>query len=582
MMSHTSRPMSEPNEASPLLPTAGASSNRYSASSRSVGDAGCARDGRDAVAEDEAILDGTEEHTNGLARRASRTSIRKYEGMPEVMKRMPYIMPVLGVGVVLVAADQTIIVSSYGKIGSDLNALSLTSWIATAYFLTLTAFQPLYGKLSDIFGRKQCLLFAYVVFGLGCLLCGLARNMTQLIVARGIQGVGGGGMSTVVSILLSDIVPLRERGTWQGYINVVWASGSAAGAPIGGLLSDTIGWRWAFWGQVPLCLIAFVAVTLLLDMPRLEESHWKQKLRRVDFLGAILLLVGVVTLIFGVDRGGNVSWSDKSTLIPVIVSVPLLALFTINELFVAQEPFAPGRIIFERALFAAYLCNFFSFAGNMAALFYVPLYFQASDGLSATQAGLRLIPAVVCSVLGSLFAGVYMKRTGRYYKLTVICYSVLTLGMLVLLLCSGTATVSQVGVVIGLCTGAFTNGIGVTSTLIALIANARHEDQAVATACSYLFRSLGSVLGVSLASTATNSALRVQLERRLSNVPDLDELVRRIRQSLDYVKSLDPETRAIVEDCYGKSTQAAFAVCIALVFGSAFFAWFIREKRLGE
>ena len=145
----------------------------------------------------------------------------QYEGMPEVRKQLKYILPAIAVGIFLSAGDQTIIVSCYGKIGSELHALNNTSWIATAYFLTLTSFQPLYGKLSDIFGRKPALLFGYAVFGIGCLCCGLARNMNELIAARAFAGIGGGGMTTVVSIMMSDIVPLRERGTWQGIINII-------------------------------------------------------------------------------------------------------------------------------------------------------------------------------------------------------------------------------------------------------------------------------------------------------------------------------------------------------------------------
>lgn len=150
--------------------------------------------------------------------------LKQYEGMPEVKAKLPYILPALGIGIFLSAADQTIIVSSYGKIGSEMQALNLTSWIATAYFLTLTSFQPLYGKLSDIFGRKSCLLFAYVIFGVGSVACGLAQNMEQLIAARAFAGIGGGGMTTVVSIMLSDVVSLRERGKWQGYLNVIYAT----------------------------------------------------------------------------------------------------------------------------------------------------------------------------------------------------------------------------------------------------------------------------------------------------------------------------------------------------------------------
>jgi hypothetical protein len=159
----------------------------------------------------------------------------QYAGLPEVRNVMIYVFPAIAIGVFLAAADGTIIMASYGKIGSELDALNKTSWIANAYFLTLTAFQPLYGKLSDIFGRRACLLFAYLVFGVGCLFCGLAQDINQLIASRAFAGIGGGGMTTIVSILLSDIVPLRERGTWQGYINIVYATGSATGAPLGGM-----------------------------------------------------------------------------------------------------------------------------------------------------------------------------------------------------------------------------------------------------------------------------------------------------------------------------------------------------------
>ena len=143
-----------------------------------------------------------------------------FEGMPEVKAKLKWIVPSISIGIFLSAADQTIIVASYGTIGSDFDSLSNTSWIATSYFLTLTAIQPLYGKLSDTYGRKACLLFAYAIFGLGCLWCGLARNMNELIAARAFAGIGGGGMTTVVSILMSDIVPLRDRGLWQGIINI--------------------------------------------------------------------------------------------------------------------------------------------------------------------------------------------------------------------------------------------------------------------------------------------------------------------------------------------------------------------------
>ncbi|KAG9741510.1 MFS multidrug transporter, partial [Aureobasidium melanogenum] len=507
---------------------------------------------------------------------------KQYEGQPEMRKKMKIIFPALTIGVLLSAADQTIIVSSYGKIGSELKALNNVSWIATAYFLTLTSFQPLYGKMSDIFGRKSCLLFAYAVFGLGCLFCGMAQDMNQLIAARAFAGIGGGGMTTVVSILMSDAVPLRERGKWQGYVNIIYATGAGTGAPLGGILADSIGWRWAFLGQVPLCILAFVVVGLVLKLPKREQTDWKQKLRRIDFLGAAILIGAVFALLLALDRGSNVSWKANITIISISLSAPLFILFVLVEMKVAKEPFAPGHIIFSRSLFACYLCNFFSFSGWLAALFYIPLYFQAVDGLTATEAGVRLIPGIIAGVSGSLFGGFYMQRTGKFYYLTVIAYTCLVIGMTFVFLFSGLVANSTLGIIAGMCICGFSNGIGVTSTLIGLIANASRDDQAVATACSYLFRSLGSVFGVSMSATLANQALRERLAAVLSNGDSAAEIAERVRESLAYINTLEPGVKALVRVCYAQSTRAAFGLEIGLVAGAAASAWLIKEKALSK
>jgi len=532
-----------------------------------------------------AVADDTTPSVADLERQTSHESTHKLQehgGMPEVKRRLWIIFPAISIGVFLAAADQTIVVSSYGKIGSELHALNKTSWVATGYFLTLTAFQPLYGKLSDIFGRKACLLSAYAIFAVGSLGCGLARNIDELICARAFAGVGGGGMTTVVSILLTDIMTLRERGKWQGYINIIFASGSGIGAPLGGFLSDSIGWRWAFIGQAPLCTLAFVAVLVGLHLPKLDSSHWMEKLKRIDFLGAAILFCAVVSLLMGLDRGSNVGWNDKVTIICTCLSVPLFVAFAFIEIKIAAEPFAPGHIIFEKSLIAAYLCNFFSMGGWMATIFYIPLYFQAVDRLSATQAGLRLIPVIICGVSGSLFGGVYMSKTGKYYWLTIISYATLVLGAILIVLCAGSVVQSNLGIVIGLMVGGFSNGIGVTTTLIGLIANAGRENVAVATACSYLFRSMGSVFGISLSATVFNQALRAQLSRRLGSGKDAEEIAEKVRQSLEYLKELSPTIRAIVRESYAKSTNVAFGLQVILVFGAALAAWWIREKGLGK
>jgi predicted MFS family arabinose efflux permease len=358
-------------------------------------------------------------------------------------------------------------VSTYGIIGTDLHSLSSTSWIATGYFLTLTAFQPVYGRLSDIFGRKQCLLFAYLIFGIGSTACGLARNMGELIAARAFAGIGGGGMTVCVSILMSDVVSLRDRGTWQGYINLVYASGAAAGAPLGGLLADSIGWRWAFIVQGPLCVLAFIAVAAVLRLPEQDASNWKEKLGKIDFLGAIILIVAIFGLLVGLDRGSNVGWSNPLT-IAGLCTTPLFVVFVLVEKYFVKHPFAPGHIILDKALFACYLCNFFAFGGWLAAIFFIPLYWQVTGSYSASEAGLLLVPSIVFGVSGSLFSGIYMKRTAKYYWITVIAYSNLTVGLALILLFAGSVTRNIPIMVIGTCICGFSNGIGVTTTLIGL------------------------------------------------------------------------------------------------------------------
>lgn len=527
---------------------------------------------RNHVRDDEDVLE--RQHSIDDSRAA------QFAGNPEVTKQLKFILPAVSIGVFLSAADQTIIASSYGKIGSDLQALNLTSWIATSYFLTLTSFQPLYGKLSDIFGRKVCLLYGYAIFGTGCMFCGLSQDINQLIAARVWQGIGGGGMTTVVSIMLSDVVPLKDRGMWQGVINIIYASGAGTGAPLGGFLADTIGWRWSFLGQAPLCLIAFIAVFIVLKLPQSEQQDWRKKLRRIDFLGAIILVIAACGLIFGLDRGSNVSWKTPISYVPLIIAAVSFSAFILVEMKAASEPFAPGHIIFKRTMFACYMCNFFAFSSWLSMLYYAPLFYQAVQGQTATGAAVRILPAVVASVSGSLFGGWLMKRTGKYYWLTFVAYSLLPTGVLIILLSSGIVVQSTWAISVGLVVGGFGSGIGVTTSLIALISNAAPEDQAVTTACSYLFRSLGSVMGIAISATFIQQQLRQSLKTTLGSGDEAAKLEQGVRRSLDFLKSLPLDVQALVRDAYGEAVRRGFAFMLGIALGATIASFFIQEKRL--
>jgi len=321
----------------------------------------------------------------------------------------------------------------------------------------------------------------------------------------------------------------------------------------------------AFLAQFPMCVLAFIAVALVLKLPKKEVSDWKTKFGRIDFLGAFVLIGAVFTMLLGLDSGSNDSWSATITIVSLCISFPLFILFLFVEFKFAAEPFAPRRIVLDRSLIACYLCNFFSFAGWLSVLFYLPLFFQAVDGLSASQAGARLLPGIVAGVSGSLFGGLLMQKTGKYYWLTVCAYTLLTLGLVPIVLCTGLAVNNTYGISVGLVMCGFGNGIGVTTSLIGLIANASTEDQAVATACSYLFRSLGSVVGLSISATVVQQSLKTQLTEGLRSGKDAEQIAMRVRESLDYVNTLEPRAREIVRQCYGAATRNGFSLMLGLV-----------------
>ncbi|PHH76621.1 hypothetical protein CDD80_1376 [Ophiocordyceps camponoti-rufipedis] len=500
------------------------------------------------------------------------------DGHPDMAKKMHLLLPAVGIGIYLVAIDQLLAVAMYSRIGSELNALNSTSWVATSYFLTLTSFQPLYGKLSDIFGRKECLLFSYAVFGIGCCGCGLARNMTELCLARAVSGIGGGGMNSVVAILLSDIVPLRDRGIWQGYLNVIFAAGTSTGAPLGGLWADSLGWRWSFLAQTPLCVIAWIAVYYVLDVPPTSRKNWLAKVKQIDFLGAFVLILAVVSLLVGLDCGSNLGWSHVVTIVSLASSLPCFIVFVFIENKVAAHPFAPGRIIFHRNLFACYLSNFFGSAGYYGAVFFLPLYIQAVEGYGATMSGVLLVPAMICNVIASLLGGWVIKKTGRFYWVTVGGFGVLLFSMLPLMLSTWLRFLP--GALLGLALNAGGSGCGITTTLVGLLANAAVEDSAVVVASSYLFRSLGASIGIGTSSAVMQHVLRSQLLSRLPSGEEAHWIERRVRESLDIIKQLPQREADVVKSSYQVATLGAFTPTLVFLTVCFVVTFWVKEAPL--
>ncbi|KAL8666784.1 MAG: hypothetical protein Q9168_007420 [Polycauliona sp. 1 TL-2023] len=504
---------------------------------------------------------------------------------PEVLqarKNVKQMLPILGAGIFLAFLDQSIIAAINGDIGSDLNALSEVSWIATAYFLTMTCSQPLYGKLSDVFGRKPCLLFALAMFGIGSLGCGLTGSMAGLIAGRAIQGVGGGGMLIVVTVLLSDLIPLRDRGTYQGYLNLIGAIGSTSGGPLGGLFAQTIGWRWAFLIQVFICVLAILVVSFFLHPPpRKTDTPWKEQIKRIDFLGALLLILIVFVILFGLDQGSNLSWHSPVAIVPLCATVPLVLAFLWVETRFASEPFTPGHVIFDKALCACYVQNFFGYAGFTAFIFYIPFFFESALEMTPAQAGAGLIPAAISAVVGTLLGGLILKRIGKFYWLALIASGVGTVAAVPIAVAPSLKHGSAIAIYVASVVTFVPLGMTITASLIAIISNVSAADQAVATACSFLFRSLGAAVGVSLVGLVIQQVLDMKLRARLD--PDrANQILENVSRSLKFIKDLPPDLRTAVEGCYRDGIQSGFIMCVALLGVATLSIVWWKEKKMSK
>ena len=346
-------------------------------------------------------------------------------------------------------------------------------------------------------------------------------------------------------------------------------------------------------------LLAVICVIAFLHLPEKDHSEWRSRLRRVDFPGAALLVASITLLLYGLDHGSNVSWDHAMTIAPLAVVPVLLALLVLVEAKYAQEPFTPGHIIFNRTLISVYVNNFFLWGGWFALIFYIPLFYQAVDGVNSSQAGVRLMPAIVLAVSGVLIGGFILKRTGRYYWLMVTGSLGSALAMIGVVL--GTVYVAYDTAIISV--SLFFNsglyGVVVCGSLIALsetaasshrlysqltliVSNVTPNDQAIATACMFLFRAVGSAIGVSLSGTFVQKALQMNLERALQSGPSTDEIVKGVRESLAYIKQLDPDVQHIVRVEYGASVRMAFIFQMMLLFAAFVASCWIREKKAGR
>lgn len=477
-----------------------------------------------------------------------------------------WILAGLWSAVLLGAFDGTVVATLLTPIGSEFNASNQSSYIATSYLLSVCCFTPLYGRLADILGRKGAMLLALTLFGSGTILCGMAPSMSFLIISRAIAGMGGGGVMTVSSITVSDFIPLKQRGLYQGMANILFGLGAGLGGPLGGWVNDTFGWRTAFFMQAPILAFSFILVIVKVNIrlpSEIQNQPLSEKLRRVDVLGSITLVmaVGFLLLGFSLKTTEELAWSHPLIASLLSSSVVFGFVFVYVEKHWAPYPVMPLRLMTQRTPLAVSISNLLTSMTAFSMLYNVPLYFSAVRLEPAAKAGLHLLPHSVAISTGSVFAGWIMRRTGKLYTLTLVS-SLLTIfaSTLVCLWGPNTSTFH-------LWLDLFPQGFGmasfITSTLIAMIAGVYREDMAVATGITYLFRTTGQVLGVSLSGAVLQGVLLQRLRARITG-PGADKIIYLIQHTTDIIPTLDPVTRQAAVDSYADALRVVFICQVAI------------------
>jgi EmrB/QacA subfamily drug resistance transporter len=402
----------------------------------------------------------------------------------------------LVMGMFLAALDQTIVSTAIKTIGNDLHDLTAQAWVTTAFLITSTICAPLFGKLSDIYGRKRLFMLAIVIFVAGSALCGLATSMYELAAFRAFQGIGAGGIMPLALAVIGDIIPPRERARYQGYMMAVFASASVLGPVLGGLLAGTnsflgvAGWRWIFYINVPIAIVALIVIArvLKIDNPRRQ--------RRIDWWGSLMLIVGLVPLLVVAEQGQEWGWTSAASFTCYVLCVAGLALFLWIQRRMGDDALLPLRLFrsptFSVASAQVTIIGMAMFGGMSV----IPLYLQIVKGASPTKSGLLLLPLVAGLMLASLGSGQVIARTGRYKVLPVTGSVLMVIGMgLLVTIGSGTAlwTTDIYMAIFGIGLG-----LNMQSLVLAMQNAVPAKDMGVASAASSFFRSVGGTLGTAI------------------------------------------------------------------------------------